>query len=381
MRNGAPIGAVLVDWQMEEMVREGRITGGIRRKDDIQPCSFDLRVGNKMWETAGILDLGDGFKTKDFMNYAYNAYDEKALMHGYILTRGAYFVQLDINLKLGADEWGFVNPKSSSGRIDLHCIALAEGSTSFNTIPHGYHGRVSSLVIPQSIIVALYKSVALVQLRIFRGERAFLSNCELRRLHASHSLIDNSDIQPVIEDDHFLIRANLRDNPSNLVVTGTRRPLKLKAKRSVDPRIYFRVKELDSQGALWLEPGEFALIGSIEKIRIPHHVCAEMVPFSDRQGEFRSHYAGFFDRGFGYGRNGEAPGNTVVCEVRNQASVPIRIAHGQLIARFRFEYLQYEPDLVYGEGGQVSHYARQSSGIALAKFFVPWTAPSAPAEL
>jgi len=365
-------GAVLVDFQLRELLDQGRIAGTVEL-NDIQPCSLDLRTGNRMWEVAGIPDLKDGFSFQAFIDeYGYNTYSVEDCEQGRTLTGGTYLVELGVDLKFQPDEWGYVNPKSSAGRIDLHCIVIAEGGTQFNIVPRGYQGKLFAILVPQSFYVKLQSGVSLTQLRIFRGERKFLDNQALRELHSKYGLIDNPGLEPVIDDDHLILRIDLQSNPSNLVITGTRKPILLTAKGTIEPKVYFRVKQLDGNGGLWLEPDEFALLATVERVRIPVGVCAEMVSFSDVHGELRSHYAGFFDRGFGYGEHGEMAGNTAVCEVRNKAAVPVRLSHGQLIARFKFEYLKTEPNMVYGAVGQVSNYSSQVA-IKLAKFFAPWS--------
>ncbi|MFA5009968.1 MAG: 2'-deoxycytidine 5'-triphosphate deaminase [Patescibacteria group bacterium] len=365
-------GAVLVDWQLRELLEQGRITGMVE-SSDIQPCSLDLRTGNRMWEVAGIPDLKDGFNSQAFIEeYGYNSYSEEECARNRTLTSGTYLVELGVRLDFQPDEWGYINPKSSAGRIDLHCIVLVEGGTQFNVVPRGYKGKLFAILVPQSFYVKLQSGVSLTQLRIFRGERKFFDNQTLRELHGQYGLIENPGLEPVIDDDHLMVRVDLKSDPSNLVVTGTRKPISLTDKGTIEPRTYFRVKQLDDHGGLWLEPDEFALLTTIEKVRIPVGVCAEMVSFADVHGELRSHYAGFFDRGFGYGVHGEVGGNTAVCEVRNKAAVPVRLSHGQLIARFKFEHLNAEPKMVYGVAGKGSNYGNQST-IKLAKFFASWS--------
>lgn len=365
------IGAVLVDEQIQKMLRKpARILNLKNCVVKPEPCSVDLPVGNQLWEVAGIPDLMNGFNFGRFVqSFSFNEYCPlSAKGHTLVPGRHAYLAELSTELRLGNNEHGYANPKSSTGRVDLFCAVLGDGFTEFNVIPKGFHGKLYLLIVPQSFPVILSPRIALVQIRLFDGDREFLSNRELRRVHHEYGLVDEK-AEPVISDNALLLRLNLGFNPSNLVAVNTGRPVNLSARKTLPPRAYFREKTLDEAGGLWLEPNEFALLAT-EGVRVGPNLCATMDPINEKQGEFRSHYAGFFDRGFGYGRDGKILASTAVCEVRNTATVPIRLADGQVIARLVYEYLQHEPTQVYGEGGTSNYQGQQ--GITLAKYFAPW---------
>lgn len=361
-----PVGTVLVDSELKKLSLTSRV-------EDVQPCSIDLRVGKKMWQISAIPSVAHGFDLEIFLknHEAYNQFDisEK----GMTLTPGSvYLVELDINTaNIPEDIFAVANPKSSAGRIDLHCILIAEGASEFNSIPRGSRGGVFLIVIPQSFPVEMVEGVALVQIRLIRGARAFLTRRELLTLHHSYGIVKSPETEPVFTDAGLMLHLDLSGVPSNLVSLGTGEPIALRVDRSKlsDPAKYFREKKLYN-GGLHLEPGEFLLARTIEKVAIPPLTCAEMLAYNEAQGEIRSHYAGFIDRGFGYGRNGEVGGADVVYEIRNISSVPVLLSHGQPIATLRYEYLEKEPDLMYGQ--EVGSNYQGQTGIRLAKYFKSW---------
>jgi dCTP deaminase len=373
--NQEAVGSVLVDSDIQGL----NLTP---YPDDVQPCSLDIRTGSRLWQIPAVPSVAGGFQLVNYIaaHTPYNSFD---ISHQEItLTPGSiYLAELNINLQnLPPQIWGIANPKSSSGRIDLHCVLLTEGASQFNLIPENPRGKAFLVIIPQSFPVKMTSGIALIQVRLFRGQRSFLTKRELLTLHHSYGVVRDSHLVPEFTENGVLLHLDLSGNPSNLVSVGTGNPLSLvKSDKLADPTKYFREKELHS-GSLYLEPGEFLLARAVEKVAMPPLTCAEMLPYSEAQGEIRSHYAGFFDRGFGYGRTGEIPGSSVVCEIRNISPVAVVLSHNQPIATLRYEYLEKEPSKIYGE--VASNYQGQQ-GIRLAKYFAKWPGepePPSPAQ-
>jgi dCTP deaminase len=374
-----PQGTVLVDKQLRNLMAEPR-PSIIADPSDVGSCSLDLRVGERIWQVAGLPSLAKGFNSQEFIkHYSLNDFSNSDKL---ILTKGStYLAELTVNFELLRSLHGYVNPKSSSGRIDFHCITLAEGCNEFYVVPEGYQGKLYMIMVPQSFNISEVRNQDFVQVRIFDGPRRVLWGHELNSLHHKFQIVDN--VEPVIMDDGLILHLDLRNfEPKNLVALRSGKPFSVKS-RGIEPKFYFHEKGLDSTGNLFLEPGEFMLASTIERIRVPPHVCVEMLPYREQQGEIRSHYAGFFDPGFGYGQAGEAESATVVFEIRNITTVPIILSHGQAVALCKYEYLFDKPESAYGvgkPGAKVSNYQSQS-GVKLAKYFRPWTRIDTPVSV
>lgn len=363
---------VLSDNEIKKYIKEGKLEiepvgGGL-----LQPASVDLPIGDKVWQVSGIPNLAAGFDFKKFVkDYTLNHFNVEVI-EPTLLTNSVYLVELKTTLSLPEDVWGYVNPKSSAGRIDLFCVVLADGSTDFNVVPKGYKGKLYMLVIPQSFPVRAFAGQALAQMRLYEGPREYLSKEQLEELDKEYGLVKNSKVDTIITNEGLHLHLDLKNKPRDLVAVRGGKPISLNVKREIDPSAYFRQKPTDSNGSLFLEPGEFILASTSEEVSIPPTVCAEMIPYRQEHGELRSHYAGFFDPGFGYGKDGEVSGASAVCEIRNIGTAPLFLSHGQLVTTLRFEYLPNPSEREYGSDEVKSNYQGQK-GIALAKFFKPWS--------
>lgn len=343
-------------------------------KSIIQPSSIDLQVGDRIWQVAGVPNLATGFDPENFVTeYTLNHFTPELVRSGEptLLPGTVYLVELKQQVRFPKEVWGYINPKSSAGRIDLFCMVLARGSVDFNVVPQGYSGPLYMLVIPQSFPVRALYGQSFVQMRLYEGPREYLNKNELEDLHESFGLTTNSNAEPDITEEGLLLHLDVTIKPHALVAVQGGKPLLLTERGSIDPRVYFREKPLDSQKNLFLEPQDFLLAATTETVRIPPGVCAEMLPYRQEHGELRSHYAGFFDPGFGYGKNGEVPGSSAVCEIRNIGMVPQLLSHNQMVSMFRYEWISSIPQNVYGDETIQSNYQGQQ-GIRLAKYFSSW---------
>jgi dCTP deaminase len=365
------INGVLVDRQLKHLLK----TGAIRSYDSerIQPASLDLTIGTTVWEIAALPAMGAerGFHFQHFIDhYARNQF---GLVHNTAtLSPGSvYIAELQGEYFLPTSTYGYANPKSSTGRIDVHCTLVAEGAETFNTVPAGYRGKVYCLIVPQSFPIILSQGDALMQLRLFQGQRQFLTPAEMEVEQKAHGLIKGKKLK--FTEDGALLRLNLHGDPSNLVAQVIGKPVNLRHFEQ-DPKAYFAEKPLYDD-ALFLEPNQFLLATTVERVRVPTHLCAEMIAFKEEYGELRAHYAGFFDPGFGYGSSGEVEDSGAVCEIRNIGKAPIMLSHGQPICLLRYERITEAPERVYGNQDMAikSNYQGQT-GIKLAKFFKPWEA-------
>jgi len=362
---------VLVDTQIKALMKSGALRSFDANR--IQPASMDLTIGGTVWEIAAMPAMGAerGFHFQHFIdNFARNQFG--LLHHAATLSPGSvYIAELQGEYFLPGSIYGYANPKSSTGRIDVHCTLVAEGAETFNTVPAGFKGKLYTLIVPQSFPIILNQGDTLMQLRMFQGERQFLSIPEMESLQKEHGIVKAKKAK--FTADGALLRLNLHTTPSNLVAQVIGKPVNLR-QFDQDPKAYFAEKPL-YEDTLFLEPDQFLLATTVERVRVPTGYCAEMVAFKEEYGELRAHYAGFFDPGFGFGKSGEVADSGAVCEIRNIGKAPIMLSHGQPICLLRYERISGVPEIVYGQSEMAikSNYQGQS-GIKLAKFFKPWEA-------
>ena len=371
MPTKSPTSGVLVDHQLNRLIQNGSISSF--EHDRIQPASIDLCIGSAVWEVAGVPAMGaaKGFHFKNFIDQFSRNRFSLARQTATLSPGSVYIAELTGDFTLPNTIYGYANPKSSTGRIDVHCTLVAEGAQAYNTVPHGYHGKIYVLIVPQSFPIILNQGDALLQLRLFKGHRQFLSTAEMDTVQKTHAIITCKN--PEFTDQGAVLRLNLHGNPGNLVAQVIGRPIHLRGHKE-NPRVYFTEKPL-YEDTLFLEPDQFLLATTVERVRVPSHLCAEMIAFREEYGELRTHYAGFFDPGFGYGSTGEIADSGVVCEIRNIGKAPIILAHGQPICLLRYEHVTATPEKVYGHSALSiqSNYQGQE-GIKLAKYFTAWEA-------
>lgn len=363
-------GGVLSSRQIGGMVEAGAI--GVAQPlagGQIQPASLDLRLGPKAWRVRASFLPGKERGVQDLLSAI--AYDEMSLLgEGAILERGCvYVVPLLESLALPPDVSGAANPKSSTGRLDIFTRLITDRGERFDEVPPGYTGPLYAEVSPRSFSVRARMGSRLNQLR-FRagaadaGQGGFaLSDAALSELHRAAPLVDGA--------------LNLRDGVVLRVALGAEafggvvgyRAQKHTDVIDVDRVGAYRIDDFWDRlpardGRMILDPGDFYILASRERLAIPPDLAAEMAPMDAAIGEFRVHYAGFFDPGFGAGADGR-PAARAVLEVRSR-EVPFILEDGQFIGRLVYERMAEPPRSLYGEGG-VSNY--QGQGLKLAKHF------------
>jgi len=345
------------------MVREQQIwaPGGVL-EDQVQPASLDLRLGTTAYRVrASFLPGAHGRVMDKIEDLAYHKID---LTHGAVLeTNCVYLVPVMEALALPEQTTAFANPKSSTGRIDVFTRIIADFGCEFDKIPAGYKGHLYLEISPRTFPILVRAGSRLSQIRFRRGARNTSDN-EMRRLHDEQGLVDGT----ANIDDGLALSIDLRGD-------GSSSPIGYRAKRhagmidvdrsgALDWCQYWEAIMPDTSETLILDPDEFYILASREAITIPGSHAAEMVPFNPLVGEFRVHYAGFFDPGFG-AREANGAGSRAVLEVRSR-EVPFILEHGQVIGRLIYERLTMAPEKLYGEALQ-SNYQRQ--GLRLSKHF------------
>ncbi len=352
---------VLSSQQISDMFDAGRITAASPLLEgQIQPASLDLRLGQVAYRVRASFLAGAGHKVLDRLNdFEMNRID---LTDGAVLEKGCvYLVPLQEALDLGPDIQAVANAKSSTGRLDLLTRLITDGGAEFDRIPAGYSGPLYAEICPRSFSVLVRPGMRLNQIR-FRAGHVELSDAELKALHAQSPLV-NGD--PLIQEG-LGFSVDLRPTKGSLV--GYRaKPhsgiVDLDRIGHYPVAEYWEEVHADN-GRIILDPGAFYILVSREAVHIPPDYAAEMAPYLAMVGEFRVHYAGFFDPGFGHADAGGA-GSRGVLEVRCHEA-PFVLEHGQIVGRLVYERMDQRPELLYGADLK-SNY--QGQGLKLSKHF------------
>ena len=341
------------------------ITAGDLDRDQIQPASLDLRLGRIAYRIRASFLPGPDRLVRDRLDQI--ALHEINLTDGAVLETGCvYIVPLLEELRLPAHLAADANPKSSTGRLDIFTRVIADKSHSFDKIEAGYHGPLYLEISPRTFPILVRTGSRLSQIR-FRHGVSILDDVETLALHRAERLVDTDS--PSISGGISV----------SVDLTGADGLIGYRAKHhtavvDVDRRGGYEIDDFweairvrpsgEAAGSLILDPDEFYILASKEAVHVPPTYAAEMVPFDPLVGEFRVHYAGFFDPGFGHAAAG-GHGARAVLEVRSR-DVPFIIEDGQIVGRLVYERLTEQPDALYGTDIG-SHY--QAQGLKLSKHF------------
>jgi dCTP deaminase len=352
------------------MIAELAADGGIRAHypfapGQIQPASLDLRLGAIAYRVRASFLPGPG------TTVAERIVDLK--LHEFSLAAGAvletncvYIVPLIERLALPADIAAATNPKSSTGRLDVFTRVIADETRGFDRVAAGYEGPLYAEISPKTFPILVREGTRLSQLRLRRGD-ASLSAEGLRELHTRERLVDRAE---AVMGDGIAVSIDLSGTTANGAGIVGYRAKRHTAVIEVDQRDAYEVADFwepiaaRADKSLILDPDEFYILASNEAVQVPPDYAAEMVPFDPLVGEFRVHYAGFFDPGFGYAGSGGL-GSRAVLEVRSR-EVPFILEHGQIVGRLVYEKMLARPDQLYGSGIG-SNY--QAQGLKLSKHF------------
>ncbi len=393
MKRSARRQGILPYQRLRRLIADGIIRADIPIEDrQIQPASLDLRLGTKAYRLLSsflpewseiksrlTLRQGSGQDLMDFYQSDLVMY-EMDLREGAILEKGhVYLVPLLENLQLPPTLRARANPKSTTGRLDVFTRVITDLHAGFDEIRPGYGGPLYLEVVPRSFTIKVKTGQSLNQLRLIQGA-SLVSDADLRILHRKEAILYHqgngvSAGKPVAAsqlriDRGLFLRIDLQGTErGGDTIVGYRAK---KNSHVIDLSKIGYYAALDfwepirrhRNDSLLLEPEEFYILASKERIRVPPEYAAEMVAYEAACGELRTHYAGFFDPGFGYGQ-GELKGTQVVLEVRPH-DVPFLIYDGQTFFKVVYDQLVATPDQVYGSllG---SSYQRQ--GLTLSKHF------------
>jgi len=343
-----------------------RHTGAIRSthaldSDQIQPASLDLRLGTKAWRMRASFLPGP--------NRPVSACLEALALHEIDLTEGAvletgtvYLAQVQESLHLPRHIAASANPKSSTGRLDVFTRVITDHARSFDIIPEGYSGPLYAEISPRTFPVLARAGSRLSQIR-FRNGDTRLDNAGHIALHARETLVTSAAPSIAVG---VAVSIDLTGFDGLIGYRAKRHTglIDLDKKAAHDVQDFWEPLYATKSRALVLDPGEFYILASKEEVRVPPDHAAEMTPFDPLVGEFRVHYAGFFDPGFGAQEAG-GKGARAVLEVRSH-DVPFILEDGQIVGRLVYERMSETPKQLYG-AGLGSNY--QSQGLKLSKHF------------
>ncbi|MBX3519618.1 MAG: 2'-deoxycytidine 5'-triphosphate deaminase [Xanthobacteraceae bacterium] len=333
--------------------------------DQIQPASLDLRLGARAWRIrASFLPSSKTPISERLDDLALHSISLNA--DGTVLETGCvYIVEVEERLALPKDIAAATNPKSSTGRLDVFTRVIGDRVAAFDTIPAGYGGTLYLEISPRTFPILVRRGSRLSQIRFRRGE-AKLDAKELAALQARETLV--SAAEPDLRGGGVAVSVDLSDFGKGFAGFRAKRHTGL---IDVDKRAGYDVMDFweplpaHPSKRLVLDPDAFYILASKEAVHVPPEYAAEMVPFDPLVGEFRVHYAGFFDPGFGHAQAG-GHGARAVLEVRSR-EVPFILEDGQIVGRLVYERLTERPEKLYGEVG--SNY--QAQGLKLSKHFKP----------
>src|SRR5574341_309318 len=369
---------VLADHELRAAVREGWIRPELPVADaQLQPASLDLRLGALAYQLrASFLPFRETVESRlDERDLAAGdlVIDRLSLETGATLQRGSvYLVPLLESLELPPHVRGRSNPKSTTGRLDIFTRVITDESGRFDEIRAGYRGRLYLEVSPQSFPVRVHAGLSLNQLRLAVGQSS-LPDAELLRLYRETPLLYDDDARPIPAErvafnDGLCMGIDLSGRLTGGIIGYRAHPnppaVDLARAGHYDPAEFWEPIKRPARDSYILEANRFYILVSKERIRVPPEYAAEMVVYDAGAGEFRTHYAGFFDPGFGYG-DGSVLGTKVVMEVRAR-EVPFMVYDGQTSFKVWFERLRSRPERVYG-AGLGSSYQHQT--LTLSKQF------------
>lgn len=373
---------VLSGQEITELINKNIISSDHKiNKDLIQPASIDLRLGLKAWRVPASFLPGKGnLVSERLKNFAMH---EISLVDGAVLECGCvYIVKLLEHVSLTDDLNGVANPKSSTGRLDVFTRLIVDGAQEFEDVPAGYSGPLYVEISPRTFSILVRTGSRLNQLRIRRGY-SVTTDKEMEILQKHVGLVRT-------EGDNNLPDKIKNGVPLSVDLVGEKGLIGYKARKhsrliDVDkPNFYKReffwekitTEDLiyqtnfsengTSSSGLVLSPDAFYILASKEYVSVPSNYAAEMRAYDTKVGEFRAHYAGFFDPGFGLSELG-ASKTRAVLEVRSH-DVPFLIEQEQTICRLVYEPMANVPNFLYGEAGGTNNY--QAQGLKLSKHFI-----------
>jgi dCTP deaminase len=351
---------ILPSQDISNLIARGNVSASPAiNPDHIQPASLDLRLGDMAHRVRASFLPGP--------NSTVEAKIKELRMTRVDLTGApvfekdcVYIIPLVEELNLPDNISGKANPKSTTGRLDIFTRLITDYGTEFDRVPPGYKGKLYAEVVSRTFTVALRAGMRLSQLRFVQGNPRS-SDSAIRGLDREEPLVYEEDSPGKARVERGLrITINLEGAEGEIIAYKAKRfapAIELDKINFYPTEEFWEVRHQNANKNLILEPGDFYILASKERVSVPPEFAAEMVPFDPSDGEFRIHYAGFFDPGFGFG-SGDIKGTPAVLEVRAH-EVPFLMEHGQLVGRLNYMPLLRRPDKIYGTniGSSYQHQA------------------------
>jgi len=368
---------VLPSQQLRDAIAREWIVAGDWRipPESVQPASVDLRLGEHAWALRCSF-LPDSHSTVE-QKVEDLAFEQIDLRDGATLERDRpYLIPLVEGLRLPEEVRAKANPKSSTGRLDVFTRVLTDRSHRFDEISAGYHGKLYLEVVPRTFAIRVRTGFALNQVRLVAGEGR-LSDRELVDLHGEIPLLYR-DSEPLSAaalslGEGLFLSLDVSGSAESIVGYRAKKnslPIDLTKAGALSWKDYWEPVHPERGGRIVLEPEVFYLLLSAEGVSIPPSYAAEMLAYDPTAGELRTHYAGFFDPGFGYSGERASSGSRAALEVRAR-DVPFMVEHGQPVCKLAFERMAAVPDVLYGEDIGSNYQGQQTM---LSKHFLGRTA-------
>jgi dCTP deaminase len=353
---------ILPSQEISNLIARGHIraTPAIH-PDHIQPASLDLRLGDMAHRVRASFLPGPNNTVADKIKDLRMARID--LTGAPVLEKDCvYIIPLVEELSLPDNISGRANPKSTTGRLDIFTRLITDYGTEFDSVPAGYKGKLYAEVVSRTFTVAIRAGMRLSQLRFVQGSPRS-GDSTIKGLDQEEPLVYMDETSPAKAQFQrgLRITVNLEGSePGEIIAYKAKRyapAIELDRVGYYATEEFWEVRHQNASKNLILEPGDFYILASRERVRVPPDYAAEMVPFDPSDGEFRIHYAGFFDPGFGYGSS-EIKGTRAVLEVRAH-EVPFLMEHGQLVGRLNYMHLLSRPEKIYGTniGSSYQHQA------------------------
>tara|TARA_Y100001970_G_scaffold258688_1_gene338866 strand:+ start:32000 stop:33073 length:1074 start_codon:yes stop_codon:yes gene_type:complete len=354
-------GALTFD-DYKKLISEKKLFSKNKKKIIIQPSSVDLSLSNECYE------ISSSFLSpyKSVRNKLQNLIIKKIdLSKKYIFKKNkTYIVKINEELRLENDICGFCNPKSSTGRLDIFCRVILDNCNQYEKIPKNYKGEIFIEITTRSFDIELIQGDTLNQMRLAFKKNQYVSDNVLKKMQKKKSFVfdeNNLVIKPFFRNGLEVSVDLSEKNKINAYVAKKNTPVLIFRKKKYHKIIDFWQPVKSNQNSLIIKKNKFYILKSKEKIRIPNNMAGEMIPYDTGLGDFRVHYAGFFDPGFG-----ELNGTFAVLEVKTN-EVSFLLEDCQTIARIKYEKLNKNCSVVYGSSIK-SNYHNQS--LTLSKHFI-----------
>ena len=354
--------------KLQELIQAGFIIGA--DETNVSPASLDLSLSDEAYEISGLLLPRTGEKIRDLLPLIGA---KKFSLAQPLSCRKIYLIRLRETLALPSSVYGYCNPKSSTGRLDMHVRVLADGVPRYDSVtPRGFSGELWAAVHPKSFAIQVHESSPLTQLRLFTADTR-LSEVDLEVALKTYNLVGHeTDERPLAysellthdQDGALILTAMIDEGVCGYECIAEPEQVVDIARVGGYAAKEFFAPVYAEGGALKLTRDKFYILSGAERVRIPPMLASEMVPMDERSGDFRSHYAGFLDPGWGWGAEGDGRGRPFTLEVRPFEDLVVR--RKQPIAKIKFERVSETPDVHYDT--KASNYLTQT-GPKLGKQF------------